>query len=155
MVSAGRRGGRLDDEAFRRWAIDMVVRSRPERVLLIVGGNDLAGPDFSAHHFRQLYEDLIYGVLAAGAGQVTVLPIPPRTACRPGGATVSAHRRRRRLMNLLLRRSFRRLRRRRHPSPSARSRRGRVLSAGRRPSVGGGLAYASLRNTVRRFGPVE
>ena len=108
VVTAGRRGGRLDDEAFRQWAIGVVFRSRPERVLLIVGGNDLAGPVFNARHLHQMYEELISGVLAAGAGQVTVLPIPPRTACRPGGATVSAYRRRRRLMNLLLRRSFRR-----------------------------------------------
>ncbi|KAF0298727.1 hypothetical protein FJT64_003932 [Amphibalanus amphitrite] len=87
VVTAGRRGGRLDDEAFRRWAVGVVFRSRPERVLLVVGGNDLAGPEFNARHLHHLFEELVYGVLAAGAGQVTILPIPPRTACRPGGAT--------------------------------------------------------------------
>ncbi|KAF0308924.1 hypothetical protein FJT64_019902 [Amphibalanus amphitrite] len=79
VVTAGRRGGRLDDEAFRRWAVGVVFRSRPERVLLVVGGNDLAGPEFNARHLHHLFEELVYGVLAAGAGQVTILPIPPRT----------------------------------------------------------------------------
>ena len=47
------------------WAVDMVFRFCPERELHTVRSNNLAGPDCSARHVHQLYEELIYGVLAA------------------------------------------------------------------------------------------
>lgn len=104
--TAGQRGGRLGDERFRRWAISTVMAMQPRRVLLIVGGNDIARPPFNPRLLSQLYEEIVLGILAAGADHVHVFPVPPRTSCRRGDVTVSVYRRRRRLVNLFLRRLF-------------------------------------------------
>ena len=102
--TAGWRGGRIADDDFRRWAIATVQRLRPTRVLLVVGGNDVASNPFSPRVLTGLFSELALGIVAAGAAQLHVLPIPPRAVCRRGPVSVSAFRRRRRLTNLLLRR---------------------------------------------------
>ena len=104
--TAGWRGGCISDDRFRRWAVATVLHLRPQRVLLIVGGNDLARVPFSPRHLLGFFRELTLGLLAAGAEEIHVFPVPPRTSTRPGAASVSAFRRRRRLVNMLLRRLF-------------------------------------------------
>ena len=104
MEARGWRGARLADEDFRRWAIDLTNRRQPQDVLLIVGGNDAAYRQFSPRIISQLFQELILGLYAAGAQFVHVLPIPPRSASRPGGVSVAVYRRRRRLINQILQR---------------------------------------------------
>ena len=106
ICTAGWRGGRIGDDRFRRWVIATVARVRPSRVLLMVGGNDLDRRAFSPRIIMELFHETVLGVLAAGASQVHVFPVPPRTRCRRGVVTVAAYRRRRRLTNMLLRRRF-------------------------------------------------
>ena len=106
VVARGWRGARLADEEFRRWAINVTLQQRPRDVLLIVGGNDVACPQFSPRLLGQMFQELILGIYAAGAEYV--LNIPPRSVTRPGSASVSVYRRRRRLINLMLRRLSRR-----------------------------------------------
>ena len=104
VCSSGRRGGRISDESFRRWAIRQVFDLQPRRVLLMVGGNDIDQAPFSARQLCQLFEELVLGILAAGATEVYIFPVPPRVSCRHVSASV--YRRRRRLLNLVLRRFF-------------------------------------------------
>ena len=106
ICTAGWRGGRIGDDRFRRWAIATVAHLCPGRVLLMVGGNDLAQPSYNSRQLMRQFDELVLGMLAAGAGQIDVFPVPPRTSCRHGVVTVAAYRRRRRLTNLLLRRRF-------------------------------------------------
>ena len=98
VVARGWRGARLANEEFRRWAINVTHQERPRDVLLIVGGNDVACAHFSPRLLGKFFEELILGIYAAGAEYVHVLYIPPRSATRPGSATVSVYRRRRRLI---------------------------------------------------------
>ena len=103
----GRSGARIQDETFRRWAIQEVAYKRPAAVLLVIGGNDLARPQFRQRQLLAAFAELTAGLLAAGAGVVFMLAIPPRTACRPQDASVGQHRARRKLANLALRQRFR------------------------------------------------
>ena len=100
----GWRGARINNDDFRRWAVEVTHRLRPRDVLLIIGGNDVAAPQFSPRVFGELFQELILGLYAAGAHFVHVLPIPPRATTRPGSVSVAVYRRRRRLANQVLRR---------------------------------------------------
>lgn len=102
----GWRGARLSQDSFRRWAIARVLHWRPARVVLFVGSNDLAAQQFSVRHLVGFYEELTAGMLAAGAGCVVVMPLPPRSRLRPGDVSAAVYRRRRRLVNQVLRRQF-------------------------------------------------
>ena len=107
VETCGWSGGRVTNDRFRRWAIAETMRLRPSRVLVIVGGNDLAQPEFSARMIMQVFEELVLGLCATGA-HVHIFPVPPRLSCRRGAAPVPAYMRRRRLTNLLLRQRFNR-----------------------------------------------
>ncbi|KAF0296198.1 hypothetical protein FJT64_006347 [Amphibalanus amphitrite] len=106
VQAAGRRGARIADDEFRRWAIRVAHHVRPQDALLIIGGNDMAHEHFSPRLLGQHYEELVLGLLAAGVGFVHILPIPPRSASRPGSVPAPVYRRRRRLTNQVLRRLF-------------------------------------------------
>lgn len=104
----GRRGARVGDPAFRRWAIRLAAHDRPDQVLLIVGGNDLSHDPaaFRQRHLLADFKELATGLLAAGVREVVILPLPPRDSARPAAATVAQYSRRRRLANYILRRTF-------------------------------------------------
>ena len=98
--TAGWRGGCISDDRFRRWAVATVLRLRPQRVLLIVGSNELARVPFSPRHHFGLFRELTLGLLAAGAEEIHVFPVPPRTSTRfrsglglslPSAATTRQH----------------------------------------------------------------
>ena len=108
VVCAGRSGARLADDEFRRWAIGTAAASRPERVVLMIGGNDVALPRFRHVAFLALFEELAYGLLAAGAQQVHVMALPPRVRLRAGDVPAACYRKRRHLANGKLRVKFRR-----------------------------------------------
>ena len=74
MEARGWRGARLAREEFRRWAVDVTRRRRPRDVLLIIGGNDVAAPQFSPRVFGQFFQELIPSLYAAGAEFVLVRP---------------------------------------------------------------------------------
>ena len=52
------------------------------RVLLVVGGNDVASKPFIPRVIMELFRELALGIVAAGAAQPHVLPIPTRVVCR-------------------------------------------------------------------------
>ena len=106
--TAGRRGGCVRDDSFRRWAIAAVASLRPQHVVLVVGGNDLAHPQYNARIVVHQFHELVCGMLAAGAEAITLFPIPPRSASRSGAVSAAIFHRRRRLTNMLLRRRYRR-----------------------------------------------
>ena len=104
----GRRGARLSDESFRRWAIATTINTRPTRVLLIVGGNDVAHPTFEQRSLAALFEELSLGLLAAGADSVRILAIPPGTQLRAADVSAACFSRRQRVANSKLKGKFRR-----------------------------------------------
>ena len=108
VAAAGVRGGRVDNDGFRRWAIRAAARIRPRVVTLVVGGNDLASRDCRVQRWLANLQELTLGLLAAGVVRIYVLPIPPRTSFRADGVSVRIFRRRRWVANRLLRRLFRR-----------------------------------------------
>ena len=103
----GRPGARIQDDGFRQWAIQAVAQLRPAAVLLCIGGNDTAMSRFRVRQLIAAFDELVAGILAGGAAVVFLLPIPPRTTCRPQDATVGQYRARRKLANMALRRRFR------------------------------------------------
>ena len=110
--AVGLRGARIGNPEFRRWAIRRAVIERPPkeerfRVLLIVGGNDIARSAFRQRDLQADFAELVAGLLAAGAETVFILPLPPRDAARPGDARLTQYRRRRRLANYVLLRTYR------------------------------------------------
>ncbi|KAF0288869.1 hypothetical protein FJT64_012762 [Amphibalanus amphitrite] len=102
----GWRGACISSDGFRRWAVATVRRLEPAQVVLLVGSNDLAAPQLSIRLLVGYYEELTMGMLAAGAGRVIVMPLPPRTRLRARDVSVAVYRRRRRLANQVLRRQF-------------------------------------------------
>ena len=108
LVCVGKRGARLSDESFRRWALANAIASRPSSVLLIVGGNDLARPAFQQGEFIACYEELSLGLLAAGAELVWLLAIPPRVNMRRGDVSAACFSRRRHIANAKLCSKFKR-----------------------------------------------
>ena len=104
----GRRGARLSDDSFRSWAIAMAVNTRPTRVLLIVGGNDVAHSSFQQRALTALFEELSLGLLAAGADSVRIPAIPPRTQLRAADVSAACFSRRRHVANSKLKGKFRR-----------------------------------------------
>ena len=81
ICTAGWRGGYIRDERFRRWAIATVADARPEHALLVGGGNDIAQPSYNSRQLMQAFDELVLGMLAAGAGRITVSH--PSAHCRP------------------------------------------------------------------------
>ena len=79
----GRRGARLSDDSFRSWAIAMAVNTRPTRVLLIVGGNDVAHPNFQQRALTALFEELS-GLADSGGGQCPYTGYTPADAAESG-----------------------------------------------------------------------
>ena len=57
----------------------------------MVGGNDLARGPFSPRQISHLFEELVLGLIAAGAGEVHIFPVPhvQRAVCRHGEVSVS------------------------------------------------------------------
>ncbi|KAF0295471.1 hypothetical protein FJT64_015121 [Amphibalanus amphitrite] len=107
VAAAGVRGGCVNDDGFRRWAIRAAVRARPRVVTLVAGGNDLARRDCRVQRWLANLQELTLGLLAAGVVRVYVLPIPPRTGFPSSGVSARIFRRRRWVANKLLRRLFR------------------------------------------------
>ena len=107
VTCAGWPGARLGDERFRRWAIRTACELRPQRVLLLVGSNDLADPAFSQQRLIAAFRELSLGLLAAGADLVLVCALPPRARLRRQDVTPTCYRCRRQLANQL-RHKFRR-----------------------------------------------
>ena len=70
VTASGWRGACVGDDGFRRWAIREAVLQRPQRVFLMVGGNDLARPGFRMRRFVLLLRELLLGLLAAGVEAV-------------------------------------------------------------------------------------
>ena len=107
--AVGRRSACLHDDVFRRWAVSVAADLRPQGLLLIVGGNDLACPAFEQRRLLRNFEGLTLGLLAAGVERVYVLLIPPRSGVRPGDVSAARFRRRRKFANIVLKHKFRRL----------------------------------------------
>ena len=95
--------GLVPKSSSRCWAIAAVTNARPEHVLLIVGGNDLAQPAYNSSQLLQALDELVLGMLTAGTGRITACPILPRTACQRGAAIAAPCQR---LTNMLLRRRY-------------------------------------------------
>ena len=74
----------------------------------MTGGNDLARPTCRLRTWLGSLQELVLGVLAAGATVVWIMPIPPRSGLRPSDVSARQFRRRRWVANRLLRRLFRR-----------------------------------------------
>ena len=106
VAAVGWRGARVGCDEFRRWAISQEVLRQPRRVLLMAGSNDLARPEFRLRLFFAQIRELSLGLLAAGAEEVLLLPIPPRLRLREQDVTLHQYQRRRWLTNRLLRRKF-------------------------------------------------
>ena len=105
---ACRLGARLAGESFRDWAIRTAREHRCGRVLLIIGGNDLARPDFRLRQFMEQLRELELGLLAAGATAISIMAIPPRVGRRAGDAASAVYRQRRKLTNLTMRLRYQR-----------------------------------------------
>ena len=101
-------GARLCDERLQMWAMQQAADRRPQQVMLMIGGNDLARPDFRQRQFRSYMQALTLGLLAAGVARVIIFPIPPRHRLRHRDFTREQYRRRQRLANRIMRRSYRR-----------------------------------------------
>ena len=104
----GWRGACVGDDAFRIWAIRQAVLLRPRRVMLMVGGNDLAKPLFRPRLLFSQLRELALGLLAAGADSILILPLPPRVRLRGNDVSPGRYQRRRWMANRLLRHKFRR-----------------------------------------------
>ena len=102
VQAVGRSGARLGDENFRQWAIQQALLQQPQRVALIIGGNDVARRDFRQRLFLHQIEELCTGLIAAGVPSVIVLPIMPRDSMRSTDASRNAYRHRRRLTNKIM-----------------------------------------------------
>ena len=105
---AGRPGARLAEDSFRTWAIRTAKEHGCDRVLLIIGGNDLARPDFRPHRFMEQLRELELGLLAAGVTAISIMAIPPRVGRRSGDAANAVYRQRRKLTNLSMRLRYQR-----------------------------------------------
>ncbi|KAF0309100.1 hypothetical protein FJT64_019742 [Amphibalanus amphitrite] len=90
-------GGRLGCPEHRRRLLRAAADNRPMDVLLVIGGNDLCQRDLDV---PQLSRDLIalgQGLRAAGAVEVFVYPVLPRTRVR--GVCPATYEQRRRFLN--------------------------------------------------------
>lgn len=105
---AGRPGARLAEESFRTCATRTAREHRCSHVLLIIGGNDLARPDFRLRQFMEQLRELELGLLAAGVTAISIMAIPPRVGRRAGDAASAVYRQRRKLTNLSMRLRYRR-----------------------------------------------
>ena len=99
MQAIGWRGARVSDEHFQRWAIQQALQRQPQRVALLVGGNDLSQPQFRQRSFIQQLHQLCLGLLAAGAEGIVVFSIMPRDRMRDGDVSRNTYRHRRHLCN--------------------------------------------------------
>ena len=108
VACAGCPGAKINSGAFRRWAIRTAHECRPQRVLLMVGSNDLATPQFRQRELMDNFEELSLGLLAAGVDSVYICAIPPRCRFRSEDASAGCYRRRRQLANVKLRHKCRR-----------------------------------------------
>lgn len=107
MQAIGWRGARVSDEHFQRWAIQQALQRQPQRVALLVGGNDLSQPQFRQRSFIQQLHQLCLGLLAAGAEGIVVFSIMPRDRMRDGDVSRNTYRHRRHLCNKILSKKFR------------------------------------------------
>ena len=107
IEAVGWSGAHVHDELFRRWAIGQVVQWRPDAVLVIAGGNDVAQPGFRQRQLLADLRELALGLSAAGADRVFLFPIPPRDRLRHGDSSTVQYRRRRRFANRIMRATFR------------------------------------------------
>ena len=78
VAAAGVRGGCIDNDEFRRWAIRAAARIHPRVGALVAGGNDLARKDCRVRSWLANLQELTLGLLATGVARIYVLPIPPR-----------------------------------------------------------------------------
>ena len=69
-------GAHLCDELFQTWAMQQAADRRPQQVMIMIGGNDLARSDFRQRQFRSSMQALTIGLLAAGVARVIIFPIP-------------------------------------------------------------------------------
>ena len=102
VQAVGRSGARLGEENYRQWAIQQALLHQPQRVALIIGGNDVARHDFRQRLFLYPMEALCTGLMAAGVPSVIVLPIMPRDSMRSTDVSRNAYRHRRRLTNKIM-----------------------------------------------------
>lgn len=107
ILCRGWPGARLGQESFRHWAVKQAKESKPDIVLLMIGGNDVARKEFRQRKFLSELEELALGLLAAGAREVRVWPVPPRTRLRKQDVSVACFRKRRHLLNHLMTKELR------------------------------------------------
>ena len=66
IQAAGWRGACVGREDFRRWVIGEVAVRRPDTVIILAGGNDLARPDFRQRSLAGHLRELALGVNSGG-----------------------------------------------------------------------------------------
>ena len=81
----GWRGARINNDDFRRWAVEVMHRLRPSDVLLIIGGNDVAAPQFSPRVFGELFQELILGLCICSRGPFRARPADTAACHHPPG----------------------------------------------------------------------
>ena len=101
VKSLGKRGGKITNRNFFDWCIEMAQKERPEKVLIIAGGNDIATDYCKLSLFLKRVGELNDGLRATGVSHVYMLPVPPRINFR-GTLTKREHARRRRVVNAAL-----------------------------------------------------
>ena len=101
-------GGLLSSETHRVRLLRMVEAYRPQEVLLILGGNDLAARDMDIPELTGDLQLLGLGMEALGVTRLWVLPVLPRTSTRPGDVSPTRFEERRRALNRIWGTRFRR-----------------------------------------------
>lgn len=86
-------------DRFQHWVVRVARISRPQTVLIIAGGNDLARPDFQIRNLMHAFSRLVSGLPAAEFEWVALFPIPPRDRTRCHDVTVQDHYRRCRVIH--------------------------------------------------------
>ena len=95
ITAAGVRGGGVNVDSFRRWAVRFAAQCRPGVVVVVAGGNDLATRACSTQAWLRNMQEMALGLTAAGAARVLIMPIPPRTTFRDAGMSARLYSRRR------------------------------------------------------------
>ena len=108
ISAAGIPGGRLLNQRHHRQLLTEARVQRPERVLLIIGGNDLCGRDLDFPLISDSLTALGLELLALGVQQVWALPILPRSVARPGDVSAPRFEQRRLAVNRIWAARFRR-----------------------------------------------
>ena len=107
ISAAGIPGGRVTSGRHRRLLLSMARARRPERVVLLIGGNDISDRDFDLPHLSDSLYTLGLGLLALGVGRVWLLPIVPRLRTRRGDVAPERYEQRRQAANRIMASRFR------------------------------------------------